>query len=136
MFIGPVHAEPFPKIACQIGRCFNDQGVVMDVGLVRDRLTTIEQYVDQAAQACARSNEVPDDLRSLISELERESDQARQMIEVEQRDDQVRARVDGLEELGDRAMRSCNNARKIDQHVQAALTRAHDMLSTLKHELH
>lgn len=108
----------------------------MDVGLVRDRLTTIEQYVDQAAQACARSNEVPDDLRSLISELERESDQARQMIEVEQRDDLVRARVDGLEELGDRAMRSCNNARTIDQHVQSALTRAHDMLSTLKHELH
>lgn len=97
---------------------------------------TIDQYVNQAARACEISHDVPDDLRDALDQLERASDQAKQLVEAETREDQFVSCVDRLEELGDRAMQSCNQARTVDRHLQTALTQAHDMLSTLKHELH
>lgn len=108
----------------------------MQVGQIKDRLQKIDQYVDQAARACALARDVPDSLRNDISQLERASDEAQQLVESETRDDLFVECVDKMEELGDRAMQSCNAARTVDQNVQRALTQAHDMLSTLKSELH
>lgn len=107
----------------------------MQTGQIKDRLMKIEQYVNQAARACELSRDVPDDLRDALGELERASDEAKQLVEVETAEDRFVRCVDRLEAIGDRAMRSCNDARIVDQKVQTALTRAHDMLSTLKHEL-
>jgi hypothetical protein len=108
----------------------------MQVGQIKERLVKIEQSVDQAAQACLLSPSVPDDLRGYIGDLERESDQVRQMIEVETAEDRLRECVDRLEDLGDRAMKACNTARILDDKVQRAVTEVHDMISTLKHQLH
>lgn len=44
--------------------------------------------------------------------------------------DELRRYIDELE------MRSCNEARTLDQRVQQAVTRVHGMISTLKHQLH
>jgi len=108
----------------------------MQVGQIKNRLQKIEQYVDQAARACDLARDVPDNLRNAIAQLERASDQAQQLLEFETHDDRFIACVDLLEELGDKAMQSCNAARTVDQNVQRALTHAHDMLSTLKNQLH
>ena len=108
----------------------------MQAGQIRERLTKIEQCVDDAARACQVGRDVPDELRRAIDELEHESDRAKQMIETDTAEDHVRDCVDRLEELGDRAMRYCNEARVLDQTVQNAVTQAHDMISTLKHQLH
>lgn len=108
----------------------------MQVGQIKERLVAIEQCIDRAARTCQLSPNAPEELRNALSDLERESDQARQMIEVETAEDRYRACVDRLEELGDRMMRECNDAGLVDPGLQAAVTEAHDMISTLKHQLH
>ncbi|HEY8606074.1 MAG TPA: hypothetical protein VIM12_03030 [Noviherbaspirillum sp.] len=108
----------------------------MQIGLIKDRLKAIEQTVDQVARTCLLSPNAPDELRSAIGELERESDEARRMVDVETAEDRVKACVDRLEEVGDRMMQVCNDARLVDPTLQDAVARAHDMISSLKHQLH
>ncbi|SNS90896.1 hypothetical protein SAMN06265795_10933 [Noviherbaspirillum humi] len=109
---------------------------MMPVGQIRERLVKIETVIDDAARACQTGQNVPDELRRTIDELERESDSAKQMAQTESAEDRFLDCVDRLEEIGDRAKRYCNEARVLDQRVQQAVTQAHDMISTLKHELH
>lgn len=108
----------------------------MQLQQIKERLSQIELYVDEAARACQTSQGVPDEVRQAIDALERESDSARQLTEVETADDRFIECVDRLEELSDRAKRSCNETRILDPRVQSAVTQAHDQISTLKHQLH
>ena len=53
---------------------------------IRERFSQVEQCVDNAAQMCEMSNDVPDRLRTCLSELEQESDHAIQVAEQQQSD--------------------------------------------------
>jgi conjugal transfer/entry exclusion protein len=111
---------------------------IMQASQVKQEFPRIEQMIDNAAQLCQTSGNVPDELRNCLSELDRESDQTMQMLEQEQEqnDSRIIECVDRLEKLGDRAMQACRQAGNIDQGMQQAVQEAHDAISDLKHRLH
>lgn len=108
----------------------------MQASQVKEVFPRIEQCIDQAAQLCQMNDNVPDDLRNCLTELDRESDQTKQMLEQEQNDNRIFECVDKLEKLGDRAMQACKQAGNIDNDMKQAVRQAHDAISDLKHRLH
>lgn len=103
---------------------------------VKEEFPKIEQYIDNAAQLCQTSSNVPDQLRNFLSELDKESDEAKAMLAQEQNEKRIVDCIDHLEQLGDRAMQACKQAGNVDTQVEQALRQAHDALSDLKHRLH
>lgn len=108
----------------------------MQANQVKEEFPRIEQYIDNAAQLCQLNSNVPDALRNCVSELDQESDQAKQMLEQEQNDNRILECIDRLEKLGDRAMQACRQAGNIDDQMQDAVRQAHDAIADLKHRLH
>jgi ABC-type transporter Mla subunit MlaD len=109
----------------------------MQASQVKEQFPRIQRSIDQAAQLCQTSNQVPDDLRNCIAQLDQESDQANQILAQETNDNKIIECVDRLEKLGDRAMEVCKQAgNSVDQDVQSAVKEAHGALSDLKHRLH
>lgn len=109
----------------------------MQASQVKRYFPSVEQYINNAAQLCQITSEVPDNLRGYLSELDRESDQAKQMLEREQNDNRIVQCIDRLEKFGDRAMQACQQAgNTVDEKVQDAVRQAHDAISNLKHRLH
>jgi ABC-type transporter Mla subunit MlaD len=104
---------------------------------VKNEFPRIQRSIDQAAQLCQTSNQVPDDLRNCIAQLDQESDQANQVLAQETNDNKIIECVDRLEKLGDRAMQACKQAASsVDQDVQSAVKQAHNDIADLKHRLH
>lgn len=103
---------------------------------IRERFSQVEQCVDNAAQMCEMSSDVPDRLRTCLSELEQESDHAIQVAEQQQSDDQIRQCVSKLEKIGDRAVQACSQGEYVDQQVQNAVRQARKAISSLKQQLH
>lgn len=104
---------------------------------VKEEFPRIEQIIDNAANLCQMTNDVPADLRDRLSELEQESDRAKQMLMEEQNGNRIVQCVDQLEKLSDRAMQTCRQAGStVDEQVQAAVQQVHNALSDLKHRLH
>jgi len=108
----------------------------MQTSQIQERFSTIERCVDQAAILCRTNHAVPDELRECLTDLERESDEAKQIAQSETDDERIRQCADKLEELGNRAMQACKHAANVDPHVQNAVSQAHDAISSLKHQLH
>lgn len=108
----------------------------MQASHVKDEFPKIEQYIGNAAQLCQTSSNVPEELRSRLGDLEKESSQAASMLQQEQNENEIIACVDRLEELGDRAMQACKQGSNVDDQVQQAVRQAHGALSDLKHRLH
>jgi hypothetical protein len=108
----------------------------MQTSQIREEFAGIKQRIDNATTACQISNAVPDELRECLGELGRESDQARQVIEVENNENRIRQYVDRLEKLGDRAMHACRQDTNVDPQVADVVREAHDAISSLKHRLH
>lgn len=109
----------------------------MQASQIRDRFFQVEQCIDNAAQTCQMSRDVPDQLRNYLSELEQESDHARQMVEQGEDDGQIRQCVGKLEKLGDRAMQACSShGDYVDDQVQNAVRQARKAIATLKQQLH
>lgn len=108
----------------------------MQATQLRDRFSQVEQCVDNAAQMCEMSSDVPDRLRTCLSELEQESDHAMQVAEQGQSEEQIRQCVSKLEKIGDRAMQACSQGDYVDQQVQNAVRQARKAISTLKQQLH
>jgi hypothetical protein len=108
----------------------------MQATQLRDRFSQVEQCVDNAAQMCEMSSDVPDRLRTCLSELEQESDHAMQVAEQGLGDEQIRQCVTKLEKIGDRAMQACSQGDYVDQQVQNAVRQARKAISTLKQQLH
>lgn len=109
----------------------------MQPSQVKERFGSIEQSIHNAALLCQITSKVPDDLRDRVSELDRETDQAKQLLEREVNDKRILQCVDHLKELGDRAMQTCNQAgNTVDPKVQTAVREAHDAISNLQHRLH
>lgn len=108
----------------------------MQAQQLRERFSQVEQCIDNAAQMCEMSSDVPDRLKTCLSELEQESDHAMQVAEQGQGDEQIRQCVNKLEKLGDRAIQACSQGDYVDQQVQNAVRQARKAISTLKQQLH
>lgn len=109
----------------------------MQASQVKEQFPRIQHSIDQAAQLCQSSNQVPEDLRNCIAQLDQESGEANQVLTQETNDDKIIECVDRLEKLGDQAMQACKQAgNSVDQDVQSAVRQAHDAISDLKHRLH
>jgi len=101
-----------------------------------ERFSQVEQCIDNAAQMCEMSKDVPERLRTYLNELEQESDHAMQVAEQGQGNEQIRQCVTKLEKIGDRAMQECSQGDYVDQQVQNAVRQARKAISTLKQQLH
>lgn len=108
----------------------------MQPSQVKEHFPQVKQRIDSAAQLCQIAKDLPDDLRESLRQLGRESDEARQMLEQEKDEDNIRQCVDRLEKLGDRSMQACKQSGKIDWEVESAVREAHDAIAELKHRLH
>jgi hypothetical protein len=108
----------------------------MQMQELKERFSQVEQCIDNAAQMCEMSADVPTRLRTFLNEMERESDHARQVAEQEQDEEQVKQCVTKLEKIGDRAMQECSQANYVDQQVQNAVRQARKAISSLKQQLH
>lgn len=108
----------------------------MQMNQVQDSIDRIEQCVDDAVSAM-RSGTPPDDLRQAIDQMHDRARQGKQMAQQSTDEGQMRGYVDGLEQLGDRAVQACRSAGgQVDPQLQGAVQRAHDEISSLKQQMH
>ena len=108
----------------------------MQINQVKQRLGRVEQCASDAWQACQSAGSVPQELQQCVSELDRRSHEAMQMMQGTQDEQRIVQCVDDLERIGDRAMAACKKADGVDQQLKSAVRQAHDELSSLKHQLH
>lgn len=108
----------------------------MHTSQIKERFSGVARTIDNATLACQMSNEVPEELRDRVSELGKESDHTKQMLDKEDNVNSIIQCIDVLGKIGDRAMQSCNQGGKVDQNVQKAIREAHDAIAKLKHQLH
>lgn len=108
----------------------------MQLSQLKERFSRVEQCIDAAAQMCEMSNDVPERLRSCLSELEEEADHAIQVAEQGQGEEQIRQCVSKLEKIGDRAVQSCTQGGYVDEQVQNAVRQARKAISSLKQQMH
>lgn len=108
----------------------------MQPSQVKDFFPSVEQSIDNAAELCQLTSDVPDDVRECLSELERESDRAKRILEDEDNDNRIIECIDRLEKLGDRAIQACRQAgNTIDPQVGNATQVAHDAIADLKRRM-
>lgn len=101
---------------------------------IQQRFSSIQQTIKDAEQAC-RSGDAPSDLKDCIEKIARESQQAQQVMQGQDQQRMVEC-VDNLESMGDEAKRITRSASSMSPQVQSAVTKVHDELSNLKHQLH
>jgi methyl-accepting chemotaxis protein len=101
---------------------------------IQQRFTHIQQTIKEAEQA-VRSADAPDELKDCIEKLARESQQAQQVMQSQDQQRMVEC-VDNLESMGDEAKRISRSAPTMSPQLETAVTRVHDELSNLKHQLH
>lgn len=108
----------------------------MQPSQVKDFFPSVEQSIDNAAELCQITSDVPDDVRECLSELERESDRAKRILENEDNDNRIIECIDRLEKLGDRAIQACREAGDtIDPQVGNATQLAHDAIADMKRRM-
>jgi Zn-dependent oligopeptidase len=102
---------------------------------IQQRISHIQQTIDQADQACKSSADTPPELKACIQKLAKESKQADQVIKS---NDQARIIecVDRLEDMGDDLKRISRSEAHVSPQVETAVTKVHAELSDLKHKLH
>jgi CHASE3 domain sensor protein len=101
---------------------------------IQQRFSTIQQTIKDAEQAVS-SGDAPDELKNCIEKMARESQQAQQVMQSQDQQRMVEC-VDNLESMGDEAKRITRSASTMSPQLQSAVTRVHDELSNLKHQLH
>ena len=102
---------------------------------IQQRFSRIEQAIGQASQACQSASNAPPQLKDCIDRLDRQSSAARQVLQSSDQQRIVQC-VDDLEMIGDEAKRVCRIQGQVEPRLQEAVTRVHDELSDLKHQLH
>jgi hypothetical protein len=101
-----------------------------------DYFSSVEQSIGNAAELCQITTNVPEDVRECLSELERESDHARRMLEEEGSDNRIIQCIDRLETLGERAIQLCRQAgNTVDPQVESAARQARDAIAGMKRRL-
>jgi FtsZ-binding cell division protein ZapB len=108
---------------------------MMQPSQVKDYFPEVKRNIDQATQLCQITSDIPDDVRSFLSELDREANHAMEVLEEENNDNKILQCIDRLEKLGDQARDACASV-EVNQQVENAVRQAHDAISALKHQLH
>ena len=110
----------------------------MQVSYVREIYPRVQRTIAEAVDACQLSNDVPDELRDCLAEMDREAAEVpREFDRDPPHDNRIVERNERLEKLGDRALRACRDAGNgIDEKTARAVKQAHDVLSDIKHRLH
>ena len=102
---------------------------------IQKRFSSIQQAIGQASQSLQSETSVPMELKECIQRLDRETNAAQQVMQ-SQDESRIRQCVDDLESIGDEAKRVCRSQGAVNPQVAAVVTRVHDELSDLKHQLH
>ncbi|WP_019140181.1 hypothetical protein [Noviherbaspirillum massiliense] len=108
---------------------------MMQASQVKEYFPSVKRRIDEAAQLCQITAEVPDNVRDRVGELDREANEAVRVFEQEANDNRIRQCLDRLDKLGDRVVHACASV-KVDDQVENAVRQAHDAISNLKHRLH
>ena len=109
----------------------------MQASQVQQSLSRIERCVDDAVLACRDDSLAPSELRQCVGDLDRQADEALQLVNRGADEERVRDCVDEMEKTGDRAMKAAHRGDgRIDRQLRDAVERAHDEISQLKHQLH
>lgn len=107
----------------------------MQASQVKSEFPSVKQSVAQAAQLCQTANDVPDNVRGALEQLNRQTDEASRLLEQETNGQKILQCIDELEELGDQAKNACRSSQVNDQ-VAQAISKAHDVISDLQRRLH
>jgi hypothetical protein len=108
----------------------------MQARQLQQGISRIEQSIDDAALACHASAMPPEALRSCISELDRRSGEMEAAVEQGADEEGIRAKVEALEALGNRALRACREGGVIDPQLRDAVQQVYDEISALMQQLH
>lgn len=108
----------------------------MQTAQLRQQISNIEQCIDAVIKICQTSPTIPDNLRDCLIDLESESDQAKQLMQTEYAEQEIRNCIKRLENLGDHAIQACMRADYVDHDVENALSQAYDAISLLNRQLH
>jgi hypothetical protein len=107
----------------------------MQANQVKSEFPSIKRSVGEAAQLCQTTSDVPEKVRDVLSQLDRQTNEASNFLEQETNDEKILQCIDELEELGDQAKNACRAAPVSDE-VAQAVTKAHDAISDLQRRLH
>jgi hypothetical protein len=107
----------------------------MQASQVKEYFPAVKQRIDDAAQLCQITTDVPDNVRSRLGELDREANDAMRIFEQVGNENRILQCVDRLEKLGDHLVSACASV-KVDKQVESAVQKAHEAISSLKHRLH
>lgn len=107
----------------------------MQANQVKSEFPSVKQSVVQAAQLCQTASDVPDNVRGVLEQLNRQTNEASRFLERETNEEKILQCIDELEELGDQAKNACRSA-QVDQQVADAIVKAHDAISQLQRRLH
>ena len=101
---------------------------------IQQRFSQIQQTINQAEEVTRNDQGAPDDIRDRIQKIAHEMPAAERVM---RSNDQTRIIecIDRLEEMGDDAKRMVRSSQPSPQ-VASVVTRVHDVLSDLKHQLH
>jgi methyl-accepting chemotaxis protein len=102
---------------------------------IKQKFTQVEQAIGQASRSCQSGTQVSQELKQCIDQLDEQASRAHQVMESNDQSRMVQC-VDELESLGDKARNACRADGHADPQLKAAVTKVHDELSKLKHQLH
>ncbi|SFD54512.1 hypothetical protein [Massilia yuzhufengensis] len=101
---------------------------------IQQRFSQIQQTINQAEEVTRNDQGAPSEIRDCIQKIAREMPNAQRVMQSNDQSRMVEC-IDKLEEMGDDAKRLCRSAQPSPQ-VASVVTRVHDVLSDLKHQLH
>ena len=101
---------------------------------IQQRFSQIQQTVNQAEEVTRNDEGAPAEIRDCIQKLAHEMPNAEQVMRSNDQPRIVEC-IDRLEEMGDDVKRMVRNSQPSPQ-VASVVTRVHDVLSDLKHQLH
>jgi hypothetical protein len=111
------------------------RGLTMQANQVKSEFPSIKRSVGEAAQLCQTTGDVPENVRTALSQLNRQTDEASNFLERETNDEKILQCIDELEELGDQAKNACRSS-QVSEQVADAVIKAHDAISDLQRRLH
>jgi uncharacterized coiled-coil DUF342 family protein len=101
---------------------------------IQQRFSQIQQTVNQAEEVTRNDEGAPAEIRDCIQKLAHEMPNAEQVMRSNDQPRIVEC-IDRLEEMGDDVKRMVRSSQPSPQ-VASVVTRVHDVLSDLKHQLH
>ena len=108
---------------------------MMQANEIRQQFSGIGETIHQAADACARADGVPMDLKDCVQQMDQRTDQIMQEMQSADQSRMVEC-IDEMEQMGDQAKAACERAGQVNDELREAVMQAHQQLSDLKHQLH